>query len=220
MKKTALTVLLLLVVLPTTTVHGLALTGDEHYTTTQIVSGITVDALPNTFYIGEEESDVKVTLTTSSAAAVTSWGSTRLTLEGRDDVCINHGNHPISKSQTYEEVLTFEPPATVGQYDILIQLFVTDDCETELGVEVLRAVDVRKKITCLNCISSSDDVQVSKEGSEEVTTPAITNDDDALVRQERKRKIDAFMKMYENDPNHSDIVILIRLLIALDIIQI
>lgn len=177
----------------------------------------TVEAVPHRFTVGNNTGDVKVAVTTSAKFPTSSWGSTRLIFEGKDDVCVNHGNHPLAASQVYSETLTLNTPAVVGQYDLLIQPFSTDDCKTAIGKEVLRVVDAREKLSCLNCDDGEDD------NTEDVTTDTGTNDDtvsDTQARQERKKKVDNFLKMYQNDPDFTEIVFLVKLLVALDIIPV
>lgn len=175
-------------------------------------SSATINATLGDFRIGNE-GRVTVTVTTSENHPLSTWGSTRLILQGKNSLCVNHGNHPLEKSRTYTEELDLEAPETIGEYDLLIQPFVTDDCRTEIGKEVLRTVYAQRP--CLNCERTETDGKESEQVEDKVTTTTKLD-----AREERRGKIDAFMKAYQNDPGYSDIVVLVKLLIALDIIQI
>ncbi len=191
-------------------------------TTTPKPSTVTVDASPSGFTAGGT-GDITVNLTTINYP-ISSWSSTKLILEGSNDVCVNHGNHPLVGSQTYQEVLELPAPDSVGQYDLLIQAYTSDDCQSAIDKQLLKVVSVGEKAppkrTCLNCKKSTLEKHASTTETSVSTNTSSTKKIDAEARKARKQKVDAFIKMYETKPGSEDILMLIKLLIAFDIIQV
>lgn len=175
----------------------------------------TLKASPSGFKVGKDQGKIYLTLAVQNYP-ISSWGSTRVIFQGQDSVCVNHGNHPISRTATYTEevIIKVVPPESDGLQNLSAQAFATDDCATEISAPSLTQVRVPKP--CLNCKNEEDKAGVT---ATTVVSPTKTVNE-TQARQERKQKVDALLKMYSDKKDLSEIVFPIKLLISLDIIQV
>ena len=106
---------------------------------TRVINSVTLNGASSVTVAPSASITTVVNVTTVADGSGATWNSTKWTVNGVA-TCVDTANH--SGAGSYSESITITAPASVGSYNVLINVYVTNSCGT--GGET----DIFKKRGC------------------------------------------------------------------------
>lgn len=160
-------------------------------------------------------STARVTLETPWNYPENNWASTFAFFDGESAVCTQQANYPVRSAMKYQRDIVVNIPEGPGEYNFSIELFSDDDCEGSSLAKKSISLKLGKSRNCINCNQKpSSDVKTT------TTLENLENSQEQTEKRAKKQKLDLLIETYRNDPDFSDILFLIQLFIALNIIEV